>query len=464
MVDLCPGERAAWALLVASAVATVLSCNQVSGLEGFTLRDEDGQSPDGGGEVICTKYVSASGTLGGYDAFTSIQAGVDTLQPGETLCLGSGTYFEAVTIRNSGTPDQPITVTAYPGASPVIDGAGVQAGDWAAAIEMEGDYLRVMGFEVRNASWTNGRGVWMLGQHNTVSHMNVHHAQVDGILAQGDHSVVENCRAWQNGQVSTPGDGVSAGRDEAGDGITVDAILRGNVVYNNWGEGLATYEAKGTVVEDNTVYDNWAGNVLVSDASDVIVRRNLIYTTPDSGMGSSQIRSGLTLTDLESDGPRSYNNTVVNNLIFEASLCAFCWTEVDGAGLDGALIANNTLYNSALETGTINSNSRVVNNVVQAVDKVADAPTKDGLTFANNLWSHGPPSNAVGPGDVIGDPLFAKAGSSGPGELTGAWFRLLEASPAVDKGADVSEVTDDYFGTQRPVGAAFDIGAHELAK
>mgnify|MGYP001590597994 CR=1 FL=1 len=49
-----------------------------------------------------------------------------------------------------------------------------------------------------------------------------------------------------------------------------------------------------------------------------------------------------------------------------------------------------------------------------------------------------------------------------PGAFDTAAIKLLSSSMAVDKGTNVSEVTDDFFGTARAVGSAFDIGAHEL--
>lgn len=59
--------------------------------------------------------------------------------------------------------------------------------------------------------------------------------------------------------------------------------------------------------------------------------------------------------------------------------------------------------------------------------------------------------------DVTGDPaLITPTGS------TAADYKITAGSPAANVGTTVSEVTDDYFGTARPIAAAYDIGAHEL--
>lgn len=44
------------------------------------------------------------------------------LRPGDTLYLRGGTYYEHVTLKLAGTAEQPITVRAYPGELPVLDG------------------------------------------------------------------------------------------------------------------------------------------------------------------------------------------------------------------------------------------------------------------------------------------------------------------------------------------------------
>lgn len=44
------------------------------------------------------------------------------LQPGQTLYLRGGTYYEKVSLSQSGTADAPITIRAYPGETAILDG------------------------------------------------------------------------------------------------------------------------------------------------------------------------------------------------------------------------------------------------------------------------------------------------------------------------------------------------------
>ena len=71
-------------------------------------------------------YVSPSGsdTNSGSIEFplAKIQAGVNRLQPGDTLYVRGGTYREKVVFSRSGTIRQRITVEAFPGEQPIISG------------------------------------------------------------------------------------------------------------------------------------------------------------------------------------------------------------------------------------------------------------------------------------------------------------------------------------------------------
>ncbi len=53
----------------------------------------------------------------------TVQHGLRHLEPGDTLYLRGGVYYEKLHLLRSGTEEAPITIAAYPGELPVIDGS-----------------------------------------------------------------------------------------------------------------------------------------------------------------------------------------------------------------------------------------------------------------------------------------------------------------------------------------------------
>jgi len=416
-----------------------------------------------------TYYVSTTGSDSKPGTITSpwltLNKAAGKVVACDTVYVRGGTYVQAFNISTSGTATAPITISAYPGESPIIDGQGIYpTGNWAPLVNLIGNYIVMSGFEVRNTSNNNAMGVVLYGQHNQVSNFNVHHTYQNGILVRGDYGIVKNSSVWQASQVnvnasSTQGwaSGLSAARDPV-NGITDNAILSGNIVYANWGEGLSTFEANGTIVDNNVIYDNWGPNTYVSDAQNVIFRNNLVYTTPNNAVNKNSIL--LQMSDENPNVPRSANNVAINNMFFSGDIAAFVWTGVPGSGLVNALIANNTIVNGAVSTGTTIQGSTIQNNIVYRNDNgvLAQIASRNGLSLSNNLWSSAPLPNASGVGDIIGNPKLALIGPMVAGQLTKNYFAVSRNSPAINKGATVLKVTDKYLITSQ--GNTLNIGGY----
>jgi len=427
----------------------------------------------------------------------TLQYAVSKLTAGDTLYAMTGTYAETVAINASGTAAAPITVTAYPGQSPVIDGSTVVVGNYASLLKLYGDYITVSGFEVRNinndghggnggsASIAAGYGVSLEGNNNTVSNLNVHNTWAQGIIASGNNALIEdntvsyvamsNCRLANTTNCSTASRGwascLSAGSPYGSGLVTHNAVISGNTVFNCWGEGISTWLSNGTIIEDNVVYNNWAQNLYVNNAWNPLIQRNIVYNTPDNYVGET---AGFTLADEDTSGtsnPLSHFPTVIDNFVYNSPVCAFCWTLVSGTGLYNALIANNTIVGTALPSGVsafstggagssanvTNVSSQIYNNIVQGAGYV---PSAGGLTLSNNLWSAKPATPAASSAtDVIGNPQLTQAGSITAGQLAAAYFQLLPTSPAIGKGKALSSVVTDFVGAV--LGAPPAIGGYQ---
>ena len=413
-------------------------------------------------------YVSPSGndTWPGSlsQPFRTINRGAVVLTAGDTLYVRGGTYQEVVSVGNSGTAAAPIKILAYPGETPAVDGNNytLPTGTWGVLFAVRGNYVQLDGLEVRYSNWI---GLVLFGQHVTASHINSHHNRENGILVSGDYGTVEDSEVWENANSNAPGGsyrgywagGLNAARDAA-DGVTSGAILRRNIVHNNYGEGLSTYEATGTLMEDNVVYDNMT-DIYVSDAQDVLVQRNLVYYNESYSFSGSHV--GIMMGD-EKHNPPSQNITIINNLIYGASRNFYWWSGGFGEGMVNVLLAHNTLVNAdpysaanLLIAPGAHQNVRIMNNIIQQDDSVAIASVPGGLSFSNNLWSKTPPTAASGTNDIVGDPLLQEGAT-----ISAGWFVPQASSPAIDHALTLSGVTDDYLGNSR--GVLRDIGAFEL--
>lgn len=108
-----------------------------------------------------------------------------------------------------------------------------------------------------------------------------------------------------------------------------------------------------------------------------------------------------------------------------------------------AVIANNIFYDTVLgNTLKVFASTRTFTNVVVQNNLTSSAQMSDnadpGISLVGNLVSTNP---------LLVDPLTD--------------FRLQVGSPAIDAGISLTDVLDDFNGTARPIGAAYDIGAYE---
>ena len=413
------------------------------------------------------------------------------LHPGDTLYAMGGTYAESVLVWVSGTAAAPITIMAYPGQSPVIDAATLNVANYSSLLTLSGNYLHVFGFELRNinldghggqggaAVVVGGYGASLNGTHDTVGNLLVHQTWEQGIMASGDYSTIQdstvhmvalsNCRTPGAANCSTAARNwpscVSVGRPYGSGLITHFAVMQRNTVYDCWGEGMSAWLSDQVTIQDNVIYNNWAENLYVNNITSSLIQRNLVYNTPNNYVGA---RSGFALADevtSTTNNPLSSYNRVINNLVYNAQFCAFCWTNVPWSGLSHVLIANNTIVNPAgtlsFQTGAqsnlvpvVNSFSTIVNNIVVGNGAV---PSAAGLSLSNNLWSTKPSPAALGAGDIIGDPKLTASGSTAAGQLTAAYFTLQSTSPAIGTGLRLVQVTADFTGAASSLP---DIGAY----
>jgi hypothetical protein len=307
----------------------------------------------------------------------------------------------------------------------------------------DNNYLTFNGLTVRGSG---AGGIWGYGSNIIVSNCNLEFngkagvnfmTTNDGPTKTGDqvlytrvaHNVLLNWPRGNNG-FAEAGGGWSGGL--AFSGVT-HGMARGNVVYDNGGEGIISYGSSGgnMLFEQNVAFDNWSVNMYFDNQPNDVARQNILFNRPmntsnwlkppGAGYPWSQLYKFnvcLMLADEQSssDAIRGYANLngtqVYNNLIVGCRIGIRDYSEgllaTASHGLKNTLIANNTIimqahplppssstYTAGLQlqnNGSNNVNSLVVNNVIvgftpqePAVWSGVHGPIQ-GITFSHNNY------------------------------------------------------------------------------
>jgi len=422
-----------------------------------------------------------------------IQKAVSPARSGAVICVRGGVYHEQIKIKptNAG-----ITLMAYPGEQPILDGRNVlppvtSKNGTPPLLLVSAENVVVDGLEIRNSK---SRGITVSKSNVVIRNVIVRDSRSIGLVVTGTSSnVVRNVLVEDSIVYNNLLD--NAGGEAGGSALTFiqveDSTARGNRVYHNYGEGLvAGRRSRNIVFEDNTTYDNRGANLYLVNTINPIVRRNFIFCTNDpiSWRGNGGLYRpgpGLQIRDENFKKPQpapSSGQIIINNIVVGCGSNFGVSTQIANGGLVNALVANNSFINARSVSGEAANNiefdgrasyrnTRFVNNlVVQSVpgtitriQYATGNPDLTGFVVSNNLYSKTPSNGwfSTEPGRVIADALLVNPIMPVQSALPNpAGYAVQAASPAVDRGAGVAEVSDDFFRNARS--GPHDIGADEL--
>lgn len=380
-------------------------------------------------------------------------------QPGWEVLALAGVYSEQLEVPLAGTAADPVIVRSEVAGAAILDAAGSPAGQ---PILLTGSHIEVAGFEVRGSDnqcvKASGQGLVLrdLRVHDCVSHG----VEIDGqdVLAEGltiHTTVLEN-----EGEQGAWGSALKLSAGAAG------VVLRRNLVYHNWGEGIAATRAVDVEIAENRVFDNYSVNIYIDNSYGVLVDANWSSCTADSGFERAGSRAaGIALAEeqYEGWGAQLADVEVRNNLVVSCDRGVIYYgADVPGGGLDHVTIRFNTLWDSvdtaistAAEPAKTTGSEIAYNLVQQPTDAVAYIDDPAGIDLHDNFWVGPVPEdwrNCTGPGDLTGDPKLAFP----PGD-TAKSLRLAADSPARDRAPGA--VPLDLEGKER--GPQADLGAIE---
>ena len=421
-----------------------------------------------------TYYVSPSGddSNPGTQAnpWKTIQKAANMVVAGNTVVVQEGDFPERVILKHSGTAGLPITFEAQ--------GTVVMRG-----FTVTSNYVVIRGFEVTDTpnDDLNGWGISLHGSNCRIEENYIHYATRGGILLFSQpgaetsmaNCVVRNNRLYRNSTV-----GIEVGGRNH---LIEENEIWGTIQFHpNWIDQPPTFAdadgvrffGSGHIFRGNYIHDislndpeninphidgfqTWDGTD-VEPGSNCIFERNRIVLS-DRDTAGFQLAGGTHNLVIRNNivkafaGIRGYKITrspftspselfVLNNL-FIGDLAYAPWpVGITIQDTTNVVIKNNIFLDQPDQVINVLGSSGIDVDYNLAYNSDGSSPTSPiGTSMIHNLWGI--------------DPVFVNLG-------TGDYHLQLE-SPAIDAGALLNEVNDDFDGNARPYGKGYDIGAFE---
>lgn len=356
--------------------------------------------------VASTGNDSNSGTLN--EPLKSINTAIGKVVPGDTVVVRGGKYSELIAINKSGAKNKLITIKAYPGETPAIDGSSTIVAGWMALVTMKDvRYISLEGFDICNLSGTapniDPEGISITGDSHDIQIRNCNIYNIknhfpkfgDGgwrsahaifVLGNGTSAItnltitgcsIHDTQTGTSESVTLAGniDGFTLSHNKIYDIENIGIIIAGGDNLNPSGN-LATNFARNGLVSDNELYNNshtrspevWGPTsygaiaIYVCGGANTIIERNKVYNC-DRGIGLVS----------ESNKLATKSCLVRNNFVYN------CWRtgiymgdylNYTSGGTDGCYVVNNTLlFNNAVvgAFGEIEGEIRLTENCTNSV-------------------------------------------------------------------------------------------------
>jgi hypothetical protein len=467
--------------------------------------------------LLSTYFVSTTGSNGNPGTFSqpfrTIQHALDVAsQPGDTIEVRGGTYNEKISFPHSGSASGgAITLEAYPGEHPILDGTGVPSSDVGYGNDMvqmiNVSFVRLLGFQIENDKGTStvdasgihvegsgtsidiehniihdisgvhGMGISVYGTSvtNPISNLMIYANQIyncqpadsETLTLNGNidgfhilHNIVHDCNNIGIDMIGGEAD-IFGLPQQTGLPVTRNGICSHNTVYNihaNYGGGYAggiyVDGGQNITLADNVSYQNDMGLEVGAEnagyiASGIVVDDNLLYNNTQAGL----VFGGYASNVGRVEHCVFINNTVYNNDTHNTGNGQL-WIQWASYNI----VTNNIFYASSngVLIGSFDPNSNVHNTLDYNLYDAAGGSSNATFNWNGATYSSFAAYRTATKEDshsLFANPLFVNAAQAN--------FNLQSSSPAIDAGGTVYEeyAPTDFTGAAR--GNPPDIGAYE---
>jgi parallel beta-helix repeat protein len=327
---------------------------------------------------ICAS--TATGAVITVHSGESIQSAIDSAHAGDTIEIGSGTYYEHLTI------EKPLTLEGVDtgGGKPVIDGQG---GD--TIIQVRSDCVVIESLEVTRCDTTREggkRGIHILGNHCTVEDCEISECNIGiSCYSECSNTIVKNCVFIDN-RIGL----VFGGKNHIADGnhfkkahMILDSAIECYIVNNLMEDdvvGISVYdESNNNYIAGNTIKGNrYAGIWVIESEWGPTSHGNRIFH-------NNFINNGRTYQAVD-DSDNSWDNGAEGNY----------WSDFSGADVNGDGIYDQPYTRIAGDDyGTTLSLSNDNHPLVSQWQGTETAPDFSNYCSAGNNPNYGKPTEVV---------------------------------------------------------------------
>lgn len=334
---------------------------------------------------------------------------------------GTDRVLNFATSSSLGTGRQYIIIDGF-----VLDGTNINSDvvkiQYSGADATKGaNHIRIMNSEIKNGP-SNGILITSINSgYNEFINLDVHDNGVNqldhGFYISTSNNVVENSRVYNNA-----GYGIHVYSENswtADNNVIKNSLLFNNARYGYTGSGVILSSGTGNIAYNNIIFGNNSGIRVNYGAMNTKVYNNTVY--------ANNRNEGL---------PKPGGGTVFNegNVVIG-----------DSAGFASGLVSDQVDF----------ANNIVSDHIRYGIYSYTAATN---VTIRNNFfYNNGTdirPGSATATNNITDVPPEY--------ENPASWnFSIRSTSQAINRGLTLSDVTTDYYGTARPYGEAYDIGAHE---
>jgi hypothetical protein len=437
-----------------------------------------GTTPALSSDYYADNSVSSTGNGTISTPFSTIQEGLNALNPGDTLFVRGDTvgqvYSETITFPISGNASQTITLKGYPNEKVILTGTS------GSRFNIQRDYWIIEGLIIDQAN-ISADAIRINAQHIVLRGLEIRNGQREGIAIQVaafitiEDSYIHNFM-WINSGVRIDAHCILIETDRSP--TITDIFIRRNTIercsgdgvqiFGTTGQTIANY-AKNVEISDNifmdgTVLPGLTENALDFKAGDgVLVKDNTMVGYNNNKtivvqkgcrnitIEGNTISGGLSAIEMRQEGGISFiqeNNSIIRNVIYDMSTYALKFD-----GVRNMTVLNNTIVNvgtnsfrfeSTLGSATPSIDGGIIkNNLVYRSGNARVLDAFSNVEVGYNGWFQSSAGGLSQTNDTIGsNPLFVD-------EATDNYY-LQSASISVNAGDHVGAV---FFGSASDLGA-----------